>query len=309
MKRLNSLNRQPKYGDVKLTIVIESATTLDLAAGAGDTIVIVSEGAQPYNYLYMAIESPGIANPSIKDLMSALSISQTTGGSLSLRFDGREEQLGFLPLWCNLGWANSDDCAGSCSYDAAGDSAAANNLVTNPSRDAEVGYFYLPVSWRAGQADTLINITAGANPISVRFGFCASPAGMRGAFRVEEFSGAGTSQMFLPQDGEVQTALAISTTGTYAAGTFAYQARDDITNVSLSGVQRLTWNFPKFTLAGQMDAYIGSTSNGDANRYSAIAANIFPRRSADFRNQPYIRQVTTAGTSYLITFLTAFRGQ
>jgi len=291
-----------------MSIPIESATTITLASGASDSRVIVSEANQPYNYLYMAVSAStgGVtdANPTLRQIFAALAFQQPSHGSLSYRFDETGDGIGFIPLWCNLGWYRSDDCASSCSYDAAGDAAAL--LFDNPSKDATTAYFYLPLSWTPGQADTVINVTAGTSDIEVRFAFSGIAAGMRGSFRAEEGQAAGVSQMFLPQDGVVSTAVIASTTGTGA--TFAWDDRGDVTNVSLSGVQRLTYNFPQFTLAGTMDAYIASTANGNSSNYSDIAASIFPNGSSDFGNQPYIRQTTTAGTTWAIWFMTPFAG-
>jgi hypothetical protein len=289
-----------------MSIPIESATTITLASGADDGRVIVSESMQPYNYLYMAVtaRTGGVidANPTLRQLFSAISIQQPSNGSLSYRFSETGDGIGWLPLWCNLGWYRSDDCASSCSYDAAGSATAL--LYDNPSKDATTAYFYLPICWSPGQADTVINITAGTSDIEVRFAFSMVKKGMRGAFRAERGQAATASQMFLPQDGVVSTALLASTTGTGA--TFAYQDRADITNVSLSGVQRLTYNFPQFTLAGSMDAYLADTANGNSANYSDIAVNVFPDRSADFGNQPYIRQTTTAGTTWALWYMTPF---
>jgi hypothetical protein len=291
-----------------MSIVIESATTITLASGASDGRVIVSEAQQPYNYLYMAVtaRTGGVvdANPTLRQIFSSIAIQQPNAGSLSYRIDMNGDSIGYLPLWCNLGWYRADDCASSCSYDAAGSATAL--LYDNPSKDATTAYFYLPISWRPGNADTVIDVTAGTSDIEIRFGFCMTPAGMRGAFRCEQGQGPGASQQFLPQDGVVSTALMVSTTGTGA--TFAYQDRGDVTNLSLSGVQRLTYNFPALTLAGSVDAYISSSANGNSSNYSDIALNLFPDRSADFGNQPYIRQVTTAGTTWALWFMTPFSG-
>lgn len=292
----------------KLSIPIESATTITLASGASDSRVIVSEANAPYNYLYMAVKAStgGVvdANPTLDQLFAALAFQQPGMGSLSYRFDATGDDIGFLPLWCNLGWHRSDDCASSCSYDASGDNGAARELYKNPSRDANVGYFYIPISWRSGMANTVIDVTAGSSDIEIRFGFSMVAPGTRGAFRIEKSGTANASQMFLPQDGCVTTALSISTTGTGA--TFAYADRDDVTNISLSGVQRLTYNFPEFTLAGAADAYLASTSDGNANAYADIAINVWPDKAADFGSQPYIRQTTTAGTNYAIWFMTPY---
>jgi len=292
-----------------MSIPIESATTITLASGASDSRIIVSEANLPYNYLYMAVTATtggvAIANPTLRELFAAIAIQQPSHGSLSYRIDMTADDVGFLPLWCNAGWYQASDCASSCSYDASG-FGATDLLLANDSLDPLVGYFYLPISWRAGEADTVINITAGTGDITVRFAFSQLPPGMRGAFRVETGQAATASQMFLPQDGTVSTAMMVSTTGT--GGTFAYDSRDDVTNLSLSGVQRLTYNFPALTLAGNTDAYFASTATGGSSEYSDIALNIFPDRSADFGNQPYIRQTTTAGTTYALWFMTPFRG-